>query len=58
MPLVIILLDMKAKVIQVKRYQLNDFKALGERKIWLLMTINFMSSKDTKHVLCIQSVIT
>ena len=58
MPLVIILLDMKAKVIQVKRYQLNDLKALGERKIWLLMTINFMSSKDTKHVLCIQRVIT
>ena len=49
---------MKAKVIQVKRYQLNDLKALGERKIWLLMTINFMSSKDTKHVLCIQRVIT
>ena len=58
MSLVIILLDMKPKVIQVKRYQLNDLKALGERKIWLLMTINFMSSKDTKYVLCIQRVIT
>ena len=36
----------------------DDLRAFGERKIYLIMKTNFMSSKDSDESLCILTVIT
>ena len=48
---------MQQMIIKLKESRNVDYKTQAKWKIQLSMTINFMSSKDSKFIPCIQRVI-
>ena len=49
--------EMQQMIIKLKESRNVDYKTQAKWKIQLSMTINFMSSKDSKFIPCIQRVI-